>query len=99
MPILRCVALGGRLTGKTPGFGPGNRGSSPCPPAFRCRYRHRMAGYNPRMETVSRIESVEESQTRSGNTRYVVRDSGGNEYTTFRPQIGQEAAKYRGTKA
>src|SRR4051794_17137679 len=51
------------------------------------------------METVSKVESVEESQTRSGNTRYVVRDADGNEYTTFRPQIGQEAAKHQGKRA
>src|SRR3954468_19412111 len=51
------------------------------------------------METVSTVESVEEAQTRSGNTRYVVRDSDGNEYTTFRPQIGQEAAKHQGKRA
>ena len=25
--------LGGSSNGRTPGFGPGNRGSSPCPPA------------------------------------------------------------------
>ena len=32
-------ALGDRPTGRTPGFGPGNRGSSPCPPALqRPRY-------------------------------------------------------------
>lgn len=51
------------------------------------------------MERVARIESVEETQTRSGNTRYVVRDSEGNEYTTFRPQIGKEAAKHEGRPA
>jgi hypothetical protein len=51
------------------------------------------------VERVAGIDSVEESQTRSGNTRYVVRDSDGNEYTTFRPQIGQEAAKHRGSRA
>ena len=51
------------------------------------------------MEKVAKIDSVEESQTRSGNTRYVVRDSDGDEYTTFRPQIGQEAQKHRGKRA
>jgi hypothetical protein len=56
-------------------------------------------GYNALMEKVARVESVEESQTRSGNTRYVLRDSDGTEYTTFRPQIGSEAAKYEGKPA
>ena len=51
------------------------------------------------MERTARIESVEQSQTRSGNTRYVVRDSEGNEYTTFRPQIGQTAAAFEGRTA
>ena len=51
------------------------------------------------MEKVSRVESVEEAQTRSGNTRWKVRDADGNEYTTFRPQIGQEAAKHQGRTA
>src|SRR3982751_5951127 len=51
------------------------------------------------MERVAKIESVDESQTRSGNTRYVIRDADGNEYTTFRPQIGQEAAKHEGKRA
>jgi hypothetical protein len=58
-----------------------------------------MPGYKRLMETVTKVQSVEESQTRSGNTRYVVRDSDGNEYTTFRPQIGQEAAKHQGKRA
>lgn len=57
------------------------------------------AGYNPGMEKVATVESVEQSETRSGNTRYVVRDSDGNEYTTFRPQIGKEAAKFEGKRA
>src|SRR5947209_4165470 len=33
------VALGGRLAGRTPGFGPGSGGSSPSPPAFFCPRR------------------------------------------------------------
>src|SRR4051794_5705828 len=31
--ILRGASLGGRPVGRTPGFGPGNGGSSPSPPA------------------------------------------------------------------
>ena len=51
------------------------------------------------MDKVAQVVSVEQSETRSGNTRYVLRDSDGDEYTTFRPQIGQEAAKFEGKRA
>src|SRR2546423_13983830 len=51
------------------------------------------------MEATVLVKDVEESQTRSGNTRYVVRDEAGNEYTTFRPQIGAQAAKFEGRRA
>jgi hypothetical protein len=46
--------------------------------------------------TVDRVQSTE---TRSGNRRFVLRDADGKEYTTFRPQIGNEAAKYEGRRA
>ena len=45
------------------------------------------------------VESVKAVESRSGNTRYVVRDTDGREYTTFRPKIGQEAAGYEGRRA
>jgi hypothetical protein len=51
------------------------------------------------MESTVLVQEVEEAQTRSGHTRYVIRDDQGNEYTTFRPQIGAEAAKFRGRRA
>jgi len=51
------------------------------------------------VDKVAKVESVEQSETRSGNTRYVLRDADGNEYTTFRPQIGQAAAKFEGKRA
>ena len=51
------------------------------------------------MEKVARVESVEQVQTRSGNTRYVVRDADGEEFSTFRPQIGQAAAAFEGRTA
>jgi hypothetical protein len=56
-------------------------------------------GYPRGVEADVRIEKVEQHQTRSGNTRYVVRDDQGREYTTFRPPIGQEAAKFEGRRA
>ena len=45
------------------------------------------------------IEKVDAVETRGGNTRYVVRDDQGREYTTFRPAIGREAAKFEGRHA
>jgi hypothetical protein len=51
------------------------------------------------MEAEVVITNVETRQTRSGNTRYVVRDGQGREYTTFRPEIGQAAAPLEGRRA
>ena len=45
------------------------------------------------------VKEVEEIETRSGKTRYVLRDDQGHEYTTFRPQIGREAARFEGRRA
>ena len=57
------------------------------------------SGYAVRMESDVRIEKVDAVQTRGGNTRYVVRDDQGREYTTFRPAIGGEAEKFEGRRA
>ena len=51
------------------------------------------------MELGARIESVERTETRNGNTRFVVRDDSGREYTTFRPGIGEQAAGLQGRRA
>src|ERR671932_1724766 len=51
------------------------------------------------MDAVVFVESVEETATRSGNTRFVLRDGDGREYSTFRPAIGKEAARFRGRRA
>src|SRR3954451_7223394 len=51
------------------------------------------------MEKVAMVDSVEQVPTRSGNTRFVVRDADGDEYSTFRPQIGQAAAAFEGRTA
>jgi hypothetical protein len=45
------------------------------------------------------VKEVEEVETKSGKTRYVLRDDQGREYTTFRPQIGREAARFEGRRA
>ena len=49
------------------------------------------------METVTKIDDVMTFETKTGNTRYVVKDSSGNEYTTFRESIGQEALRLKGS--
>jgi hypothetical protein len=51
------------------------------------------------MEADITVESVKAVESRSGNTRYVLRDSDGREYTTFRPKVGKEAAGYEGRPA
>jgi hypothetical protein len=51
------------------------------------------------MESEVRIASVQEAQTRSGNTRFVVKDDSGAEYTTFREQIGAAAKAAEGRRA
>jgi hypothetical protein len=48
------------------------------------------------METLSRLDEVKAFETRGGNTRFVVRDSAGNEYTTFREEIGAQAQALKG---
>src|SRR5215210_8155842 len=45
------------------------------------------------------VKEVEAIETKSGKTRYVLRDDQGREYTTFRPQIGREAARFEGRRA
>jgi hypothetical protein len=57
------------------------------------------SGYPEVMEIDVLIRSVEEVETRSGKIRYVVRDADEKEYTTFRPAIGREAAKFEGRRA
>jgi hypothetical protein len=51
------------------------------------------------MEAEVFVEAVEETTTRSGNTRFVLRDRDGREYSTFRPAIGKQAARFRGQRA
>ena len=50
------------------------------------------------MDAVTTIESVRTVQTRGGNARYVVRDTDGNEYTTFREAIGNRAGELEGKR-
>ncbi|HEX5954884.1 MAG TPA: hypothetical protein VFY37_03025 [Solirubrobacterales bacterium] len=51
------------------------------------------------MEAEILVADVREFETKGGNTRYVVRDSGGDEYTTFREAIGRAALEAKGKRA
>jgi hypothetical protein len=57
------------------------------------------AGYPSHMDAEIQVDSVDRSETRRGNTRWVVRDADGREYTTFRPRIGEKAEGFRGKPA
>ncbi len=50
------------------------------------------------METVTTLEDIRTFETRAGNTRFVVHDADGNEYTTFREEIGDRARELRGVQ-
>jgi hypothetical protein len=51
------------------------------------------------MESVVTIRDVRTFETSGGNVRYVIRDTDGNEYTTFREAIGQQAEQHEGKRA
>jgi hypothetical protein len=51
------------------------------------------------MDAEARIRDVKRVESRSGNIRWVLTDDAGNEYTTFRPQIGEEAERHVGRRA
>ena len=48
------------------------------------------------MERVVTISEVDPVKTRSGTIRFVVKDTDGNEYTTFRESIGERAQQHQG---
>ncbi len=50
------------------------------------------------MEAVVELAEVLTFETSRGNTRYVARDSDGNEYTTFREAIGNQAQQLQGRR-
>jgi hypothetical protein len=50
-------------------------------------------------ESVVGVESVKEFETKTGTTRFVLRDAQGNEYTTFRERIGEAAKRLEGSRA
>jgi hypothetical protein len=50
------------------------------------------------MEKELTLAEVRAVSTSRGNTRYVARDADGNEYTTFREEIGKRAEQLRGRR-
>ena len=40
------------------------------------------------------VDDVKRVESRSGNTRWVLRTTDGREFTTFRPRVGEEAAPW-----
>ena len=51
------------------------------------------------MRAVVTLAEVQDVNTRHGNVRYVIKDTDGNEYTTFREAIGADAERCRGRRA
>ena len=51
------------------------------------------------MEKVTRVAEVSARKTRAGNTRFVLRDADGDEYTTFKEPIAKEAVAAEGRAA
>ena len=56
-------------------------------------------GYPEGMEREILVSEVLTFQTKGGNTRYVVRSSDGDEFTTFREAIGEAALRAKGARA
>lgn len=50
-------------------------------------------------EEVVTVAEVQAFKTQSGNTRFVLRDAHGREYTTFREQIARDAVAAEGRRA
>ena len=51
------------------------------------------------MQADVKIDEVRTFETSGGNTRFVVRDADGKEYTTFREAIGEAAKRAEGKRA
>src|SRR5690349_23070231 len=50
------------------------------------------------MEAIQTLRDVRVFETSGGNSRYVSRDTDGNEYTTFRELIGRRAQELQGQR-
>jgi hypothetical protein len=51
------------------------------------------------MDAQVTVRDIKRSETRSGNTRWTLLDDAGREYTTFRPAIGEQAERAKGSRA
>jgi hypothetical protein len=51
------------------------------------------------VEKEVQVTSVNAYKTKSGNTRFVLRDEEGNEYTTFKEEIARQAVAAEGKRA
>jgi hypothetical protein len=68
-------------------------------PRGRKRVHVRAIGKAALVEKTVEVREVREFSTQSGNTRWVLRDAEGGEYTTFRPEIGRRACEAEGRRA
>jgi hypothetical protein len=51
------------------------------------------------MDATVTVRDLKAPKTRSGNVRFVLVDEAGNEYTTFRPEIAEQARQALGRRA
>jgi hypothetical protein len=65
----------------------------------RRRLRIRLDGNGLDMEKEVRVSRVDAYKTKSGNTRFVLSDEHGNEYTTFKEAIARQAIAAEGRRA
>jgi hypothetical protein len=65
----------------------------------RRRLRNELDGKALGMEKEVQVERVDAYKTKSGNTRFVLRDGDGNEYTTFKENIARQAIGAEGKRA
>jgi hypothetical protein len=65
----------------------------------RRRLRNELDGKSQGMEKDVRVERVDAYKTKSGNTRFVLRDGDGDEYTTFKEEIARQAVAAEGKRA
>ena len=56
-------------------------------------------GNDEDVEATVEVREVKAVETRNGNTRFVLVDEKGNEYSTFRPEIGRRAQEAEGKRA
>jgi hypothetical protein len=65
----------------------------------RRRLRNELDGNVRGVEKEVQVERVDAYKTKSGNTRFVLRDGDGDEYTTFKEDIARQAVAAEGKRA